>query len=128
MMVPQPNAIASHGTSRPGATSAAVHSRTRCAARRAKSVRPCGHASAEGPGAYRMARASTWWRQLAQGLRGGGVPHLESRALFGGDLDRAALSRSSDVNINSTGKLTVDVNAPKGTRVAAEGEGFARLL
>jgi len=67
-------------------------------------------------------------RQLAQGLRGGGVPHLESRALFGGDLDRAALSRSSDVNINSTGKLTVDVNAPKGTRVAAEGEGFARLL
>src|SRR5262249_12211839 len=36
MMVPQPNAIASHGTSRPGATSAAVHSRTRCAARRAK--------------------------------------------------------------------------------------------
>jgi hypothetical protein len=48
--------------------------------------------------------------------------------LFGGDLDRAALSRSSDVNINSTGKLTVDVNAPKGTRVAAEGEGFARLL
>src|SRR5262249_8124750 len=46
MMVPQPNAIASHGTSRPGATSAAVHSRTRCAARRAKSVRPCGHASA----------------------------------------------------------------------------------
>jgi len=27
-------------------TSVAVHSRTRCAARRAKSVRPCGHASA----------------------------------------------------------------------------------
>src|SRR5258707_8148208 len=46
MIVPQPNAIASHGTSRPGATSAVAHSRTRCAARRAKSLRLCGQASA----------------------------------------------------------------------------------
>src|SRR5262245_56782938 len=46
MMVPQPNAIASHGTSRPGATSADAHSRTSRTARRAKSVRPCGHGSA----------------------------------------------------------------------------------
>src|SRR6516164_3669607 len=46
MIIPQPNAIASHGTSRPGATSAVAHSRTRCAARRAKSLRLCGQASA----------------------------------------------------------------------------------
>src|SRR5262245_16176268 len=46
MMVPQPNAIASHGTSRPGATSATAHSRTSRTARRVKCARPCGHASA----------------------------------------------------------------------------------
>src|SRR6266542_850442 len=44
MMIPEPNAIASHGTSRPGATSAAAHSRRRCTARCAKLASGCGYA------------------------------------------------------------------------------------
>ncbi|PWT74307.1 MAG: hypothetical protein C5B60_06855 [Chloroflexi bacterium] len=36
-------------------------------------------------------------------------------------LDRAAMQ---NVNVNGTGKISVDVNAPPGTRVAAEGEGL----
>jgi hypothetical protein len=44
--MPQPNAIASQGTSRPGPTSTAIHARTRSATRRAKFERPSGHANA----------------------------------------------------------------------------------
>src|SRR5258706_4232377 len=46
MMVPDPKAAATHGTTGPGATWAAVQSWMRGPARRAKSVRPCGQASA----------------------------------------------------------------------------------
>src|SRR5882757_6982601 len=42
MMIPQPNAIASQGTSRPGPTSTTTHSRIRWAKRRAKLARLFG--------------------------------------------------------------------------------------
>ena len=32
--------------------------------------------------------------------------------------------RQVEVKVEGSGKLTVDVNAPKGTRVSAEGEGL----
>jgi hypothetical protein len=69
MMVPLPNPIASHGTNRPGAASTAAHSRTRCAARRTKSVRPCGQASAGlRPAAIQGRHASARPRDLPRSI------------------------------------------------------------
>jgi hypothetical protein len=41
-------------------------------------------------------------------------------ALDGGALDRASTKK---VDVNSNGKLSVDVKAPEGTKVSAEGKG-----
>jgi hypothetical protein len=54
-----------------------------------------------------------------QSAFGGGMP-------YGWQLDRRAFDRAStnNVNVNGTGSLRVDVNAPQGTRVNAQGGGL----
>jgi hypothetical protein len=81
--------------------------------------------------------------QAARGEQGSGAPgwqrglgyYQDGRTSpLGGDgeqgLDTArldgALRRQTDPTFNATGKLTVDVNAPRGTKVAAEGGGLFR--
>jgi hypothetical protein len=62
-------------------------------------------------------------RREAAPRGGGGVSYLEGSRMFGA-LDRGAMDRGQNVSVNGTGKLTVDVRAPAGTRVAAEGGGI----
>jgi hypothetical protein len=56
-------------------------------------------------------------------MRAGHVPFLGAGAA---GLDTAPLDRapSQRVDVNGTGKLSVDVKAPEGTKVAAEGAGL----
>jgi len=48
---------------------------------------------------------------------------LDTAAGAGAAIDRAA---QRDVNVNGTGKISVDVRAPSGTNVRAQGEGLFR--
>jgi uncharacterized protein (TIGR02594 family) len=41
-----------------------------------------------------------------------------------GELDRGALDRANAMRVTGTGKLSVDVKAPRGTKVEAQGEGL----
>jgi hypothetical protein len=41
-----------------------------------------------------------------------------------GTLDRSALDRGAETRVTGTGKLSVDVRAPRGTKVEAEGGGL----
>jgi hypothetical protein len=70
----------------------------------------------------------------------GNVSRLQEQFRDGGDggreeaasLDRAALDRDMgrevSQKVEGTGKLTVDVNAPQGTKVAAEGDGLFKKV
>jgi uncharacterized protein (TIGR02594 family) len=58
--------------------------------------------------------------QTHESFEAGWGREIERRA----DAARRGLAQSNETKVNGTGKITVDVNAPKGTKVGAEGGGL----